>query len=88
MQEKSFIIRDPLGLHARPAGLLVKEAQKYSCEITLRLPDKEKSASLKKLFAVLALEARAGDLLQLETSGEDESKALAAVGALIEQTLG
>ena len=88
MQQKTYVIRDPLGLHARPAGLLVKQAQQYPCECTLSIPKKNKSASLKKLFALMTLEAVQGDELLLQTDGEDEQQALEAIGALIAERLG
>ena len=83
MLQKTFLIRDPLGLHARPAGLLVKEAQRFSCDITLSVVGTEKTASLKKLFAILALEAREGDTLLLCADGQDEQQAMTDISAVL-----
>ena len=87
MQQKQFTVHDPLGLHARPAGLIVKEAQRYQSEITLSVEDRGKSASAKGLFALLGLEVRQGDTVTLCADGQDESEALQGVGAIIEERL-
>ena len=55
MIQFQYTITDPNGLHARPAGLLVKEAQKFSSAV--KLTRGEKSADLKRLFAVMASSA-------------------------------
>ena len=41
MKEFSYTVQDALGIHARPAGLLVKEAAKFPCEITLKCGEKK-----------------------------------------------
>ncbi len=88
MLQKNFMINDALGLHARPAGLIVKEAQRYQSEITLTVPSSGKSASAKGLFALLGLEVTQGDTVTLCADGRDEESALRGVGAVIEETLG
>lgn len=88
MQEKQYVVHDPLGLHARPAGLIVKEAQRYQSEITLTVQSSGKSASAKGLFALLGLEVCQGDTVTLAANGQDEQAALAGVGAVIEERLG
>ncbi|MBQ7337102.1 MAG: HPr family phosphocarrier protein [Clostridia bacterium] len=86
--KKEFVVNDPLGLHARPAGVIVKEAQRYESEVTLTVQSSGKSASAKGLFALLGLEVRQGDILLLAADGKDEDKALRGVGAVIEERLG
>lgn len=88
MLKKEFVVNDPLGLHARPAGVIVKEAQRYESEVTLTVQSSGKSASAKGLFALLGLEVRQGDILLLAADGKDEDKALRGVGAVIEERLG
>ena len=53
MKEFSYTVQDALGIHARPAGLLVKEAAKFPCDITLKCGEKKGSA--KKIMAVMAM---------------------------------
>lgn len=65
-----YTIKDSLGIHARPAGLLVKEAQKLTSDIEITCGDK--TASLKKLFAVMGLGVKCGDTVTVKVSGADE----------------
>lgn len=70
-------IQDELGLHARPAGLLVKLASGYNADIALKCG--EKTASAKKLFQVMSLGAKGGSELTVTISGEDEDAAAASI---------
>lgn len=73
MKEFTYKICDELGIHARPAGLLVKKASEYKSEITLY--KNEKSADLKRLFAVMGLAVKKDDTIRVTVSGEDEDTA-------------
>lgn len=73
MKEFSYIIKDKLGIHARPAGMLVKEASKFNSEITIMT--KGKSADAKKIFSVMSLSAKNGDEIKLSIFGTDEDAA-------------
>ena len=73
MKEFSYKICDELGIHARPAGLLVKEASKFSSEITMYKG--EKQADMKRLFAVMSLAVKKGDTVRVTILGDDEEKA-------------
>lgn len=77
MKQFSYIIKDENGIHARPAGLMVKEAQKFSSDITLEA--KGKTASLKKLFALMGLGVKQGDEIVVTADGADESEAVAVL---------
>jgi phosphocarrier protein len=87
MQKTTYTVRDPYGLHARPAGLIVKEAQRYTAEVTLTNERNGKSASAKGLFALMGLEITQGDSITLAANGADEQQALRGVGAVIEERL-
>ena len=87
MQSMQYTVRDECGLHARPAGLIVKEAQQYRCEMTLTNERNGKTASAKGLFALLGLEITQGDRVTLVADGEDEQQAIRRVGAVIEERL-
>lgn len=54
MKKFNYVIKDEIGIHARPAGLLVKEAKKYESTITIRKG--EKTAEAKKLMALISLD--------------------------------
>ena len=67
MQKFSYVIKDEVGIHARPAGLLVKEAKKYESEI--RIVKDAKAAAATKLMAVMGLGVKCGDIVQIEVEG-------------------
>ena len=69
MKEFTYQIREQNGIHARPAAQLVKEAQKFSSDLTVEKDGR--SANLKKLFALMALNVRCGDKVVLSVSGPD-----------------
>ena len=73
MIQFQFTITDPNGLHARPAGLLVKEAQKFSS--TVKLTRGEKSADLKRLFAIMGMGVKCGETVEVAVDGADEVQA-------------
>lgn len=77
MKTFSYEIKDEIGIHARPAGLLVKEGKNFSSKATLRKGDK--SADLTKLMAVMSLGVKCGDVITVEIEGEDEDAAAAAL---------
>jgi phosphocarrier protein len=81
MKEIKYLINDELGLHARPAGLLVKLAAKYKSDIQLGTPVKMVNA--KRIIGVMALTLKQGQELTMTFSGEDEDQAAAAVEAFL-----
>ncbi len=74
MKSFSYKIIDEIGIHARPAGLLVKEAKEFESEITIRVGDR--AASAKKLMAVMGLNVKCGNIVVVEIEGSDEDAAL------------
>ena len=68
-----YTLTDPMGLHARPAGLLVKEAKKYDSHITVTA--KGQTVDLLRLMAVMRLGTKAGDTVTFNVEGDDEIKA-------------
>lgn len=78
MKSFSYTITDPQGIHARPAGILVKEAAKYASDITIEKED-GKSGSAKKIFAVMGLGIKAGMTITVKCDGADEDAASAAL---------
>lgn len=65
-----FTVKDENGLHARPAGLLVKEAIGCSSSVTLKKGNKKGDA--KKIFNVMGLSVKHGDVIEVEVQGESE----------------
>ncbi|MDR1432293.1 MAG: HPr family phosphocarrier protein [Propionibacteriaceae bacterium] len=85
MQELSYTIKDPDGIHARPAGLLVKAMQGFQSKITIKAG--EKQADGKKLFALMALGIKQGAAITLTADGPDEVDALASAQAILSENL-
>lgn len=83
MKSFSYTIKAKDGLHARPAGRLAQEAARFTSDITLECGDK--SASVKKLFALMKLGVKQGDEVSIKAEGEDEEAAMAAVQAFMEE---
>lgn len=79
MEQFVFTVTDPQGIHARPAGLLVKEAKKYPCMI--RIAKDEKQADAKKMFALMGLGIQRGDVITVSAEGEQEEAAAEAMKA-------
>jgi phosphocarrier protein len=74
-----------VGIHARPAGLLVKKASEFKSEILLECNGKE--ADAKKIFSVMGLGAKCGDSVTVKASGQDEDAAVKEVQKLFEESL-
>lgn len=74
MKSFDYKIKDKLGIHARPAGLLVKFVSQYKSQITIKLGDK--CADAKRLFAVMGLSAKYEDTINVTVNGEDEDIAV------------
>lgn len=85
MKKFEYTITDPEGLHARPAGFLVKEALKYQSYITIL--NNGKSADAKKIFSIMALSAKFGDKITVKTEGNDEDEASLSIQNFFEFNL-
>lgn len=85
MKEFFYKIKDENGIHARPAGMLVKAATGFSSSI--KLHKGEKTADAKKIFSVMGLTAKRDDELRIEIDGNDEDAALSALKAFFEENL-
>jgi phosphocarrier protein len=83
MTEIAYTIRDEAGIHARPAGLIVKKAQQYASDVTVTKGDK--TASLKKLFALMGLAVKQNETVVIRAEGPDEAEAIAGVKAAMEE---
>ncbi len=70
MQTFQFVVKDEAGLHARPAGLLVKLAS--SCDSDISITFKSKKISAKKLFAVMGLCVKQNDEITVTVEGVNE----------------
>ncbi len=85
MAEFTYTLQDEQGIHARPAGVFVKELQTFASQITITKG--EKKADGKKLFAVMALAAKKGDIITVSAEGEDADKVCAYAKEFLENNL-
>ncbi len=85
MKEIKYVIHDPVGLHARPAGLLVKEAMAFQSNITIR--GNGKSADAKRLLSLMALGIKQGMEIECVIEGEDEEAAYDKLQKFFEEQL-
>ncbi len=77
MKITEYTVTDPDGIHARPAGLLVKEASKFSSQITIS--SSGRSADAKRIFAVMGLTVKKGQTIEIKCEGSDEEEASDAI---------
>lgn len=85
MKEFNFKVKDELGIHARPAGKLVKTAVEFESEITIEC--REKTGDAKRIFAVMGLGVRCGDEITFRIEGSDEDEAREKILAFLEENL-
>lgn len=85
MKEFRYVITDAEGIHARPAGELVKLAKAFSCDIKMIKDGKE--GDCKKIFTIMGLAVKQGTELTIRFDGEDEAQAYEAVSTFIEKNL-
>lgn len=82
MYSFSYTITDPSGIHARPAGLLVKEAGKYESKITIIKGEKKVDA--RRLISIMGMGIKCGDTIAFEIEGSDEAIAGAQMEAFMQ----
>ncbi len=80
MQSFMYTIKAPVGLHARHAGLIVKEAKLYQSAITVAKG--ERSVDARHLMGLMTLGVKQGDLLEITVEGADEDVAARKMKAL------
>lgn len=85
MKTFNYIITDEVGIHARPAGMLVKEAKKYAS--TVSIVKGEKKADAKKLMVLMGLGVKCGEEVTVELDGADEEAAAAALETFFKENL-
>lgn len=86
MISQKVTVKNPTGLHLRPAGILCKEAMKYKSLITFMFDGG--TANAKSVLSVLGACVKCGDEIELVCEGTDEETALHALVTVIEGGLG
>ena len=83
MIDKTVVITNPLGIHARPAALIVQEAAQFAAEITLSKGDVA-HINCKSIMGVMMLAAENGAEVTITADGDDEVEALEKIAALMQ----
>ena len=85
MKQFTYTIKDELGVHARPAGLLVKLAKKYASKVTIEKDGK--TGDRRKLMAVMGLGIKQGETITVTVEGEDETVAAEEMAAFLNENV-
>ena len=85
MKSFTYTVNDEIGIHARPAGLLVKAAKGLSSKASMTFGDK--SADMTKLFAIMGLCVKHGDTITVSVEGNGEDADAAALLLLLSKNL-
>ena len=85
MRSFAYVITDKAGIHARPAGTVVKTAQKFASDILIKKGEKE--ADAKKLMQLMSLGVKGGEEISVTAEGTDEEEACAAMERVLKENL-
>lgn len=88
MAERTVVLRNPTGLHARPAERFAREAARFEADITVSKQQQDSSVNAKSVLSVLTLDCRQGDEIMIRAEGEDAVQAVAYLSGLVEEGLG
>ena len=85
MKEFKYVIKDELGIHARPAGLLVQKAKGFESDIKISV--NEKTASARSVIGIMSLGVKCGSEITVTASGSDENDAVTAIESFLKENL-
>lgn len=85
MKVFTYVITDPEGIHARPAGELVKAAKEYAS--TIKIAKDGKSGDCKKIFGIMGLGVKNGNEVTITVEGEDEEAAFEGIMKFMQENL-
>lgn len=85
MKEFTYTITDPEGIHARPAGELVKAVKGFTCGITISKD--EKTVDCKRILGLMGLGVKKDQEVVLKFDGEDEEAAYEAISKFMQDNL-
>jgi phosphotransferase system HPr (HPr) family protein len=87
MKEITYTIKDPTGIHARPAGLFIKKLAEFNSVFTISRQDNGASCDGKGLLALMKLKVKQNDIIIIKADGEDEAAAVEAAQAYLSANL-
>ena len=85
VKEFTYVIKDEIGIHARPAGVLVKMIKDAKSSVTVEC--KGKSADAKKIFSLLSLAVKCGDRVKIHIDGVDEDEVYEKVSKYLTENM-
>lgn len=85
MKEFQYTVKDACGIHARPAGLLVKIVKGFSSTATLE--KNGKTCDLRKLMALMGMGVKQGDTVTVKVEGDDEAAAAEAIQKFLSENV-
>ncbi|MDE5852917.1 MAG: HPr family phosphocarrier protein [Oscillospiraceae bacterium] len=85
MKEFRYVIKDEVGIHARPAGKLVKLASNFKSIVTIQKADK--NVDCKRLFGIMGLGIKCGDEILIKVDGPDEDIAVLEIEKFFNENL-
>ncbi|QYG86338.1 HPr family phosphocarrier protein [Citrobacter koseri] len=85
MKQFQYTIKDDLGIHARPAGLLVRLAIGFNS--TINISKHDRLVNLKKIFSLMSLNVKCGDTVTITADGNDEQSAINTLQKFFQQNL-
>lgn len=85
MKQFTYVIKDEQGMHARPAGLLVKEAGKFASSVKISANGKEVDA--KRIFGIMSLGIKKGQEVTMIIDGADEDVAAAELESFMQANI-
>lgn len=86
MKEFSYVVKDPLGLHARPAGMLAKAAKEFA-DATITVTKGPKTIKATQLMMIMGLAVKNGDEVTVRAEGPSEDAAIAAMEKFFQENL-
>lgn len=85
MKTFDYTITDSLGIHARPAGMLAKEAAKFNSEI--KISANGKTADAKRIFGIMGMGIKCGCTITVTADGPDEADAASSLEKFLKENL-
>lgn len=85
MKEFKYVITDPEGIHARPAGEFVKAAKEFEADV--KITKEDKTVSAKKIFGVMGLAVKQGQEITITVEGADEEAAAVKLETFLKENL-
>ena len=85
METFEYVLKDKAGIHARPAGVVVKTAKEFESKIPM--DNKGKKINCKGIFAVMSRAAKSGEKVVITIDGPDEKEAAEKMRKVMEENL-